>query len=147
MSVCIHSIDEQSPCGPADGTSSHLFCVQDRDSLVSVGRCKHYTTHAHVALPRTRDFSRVAQDLSHRVNRNLCVSQNSHLTSSTVCHAALFHFPPAPQSDLLSCHQPDLRCCLLHTEIFPATIHQMSLSATWPNRTPLQFSAASGSQR
>ena len=31
----------------------------------------------HTSHSRTRDFSRVAQDLRHRVNRNCCVSQNS----------------------------------------------------------------------
>ena len=47
------------------------------DSLVSHCRCKHYTTPTRASHSRTRFFSRLAQDLSHRV-RNRCVSQNSH---------------------------------------------------------------------
>ena len=47
------------------------------DSFVSDGVCKHCTKPTHTSHSRTRDFSRLAQDLSHRVNRNLCVSQNS----------------------------------------------------------------------
>ena len=46
--------------------------------FVVAGRvCKHYKPK-HTSHFRTRDFSCVAQDLSHRVNRNRCVSQNSH---------------------------------------------------------------------
>ena len=48
------------------------------DSLVSDGRCKHYTKSTHTSHFRRRDFSRLTQDFSHRVNRNRCVSQNSH---------------------------------------------------------------------
>ena len=39
--------------------------------------CKHYTQPTHTSHSRTRDFSRVAQNLSHRV-RIHSVSQNSH---------------------------------------------------------------------
>ena len=69
-------------------------------------------TPAHVI------FSRVAQDLGDRVNRNRCVSQNSHSShpAQHVAHAlvvvtfTLEHhltFPHALQSDLLPDHLPD----------------------------------------
>ena len=61
------------------------------------------------------------------------------LTSSTACRTrprccflhtrACPHFPHALRSELLSDHLPDLRCCPLHTEIYPARIHRMCLSA------------------
>ena len=47
------------------------------DSLLREGWCKHHTNPTHTSHFRTRDFSRLAQDLSHRV-RNRCLSQNSH---------------------------------------------------------------------
>ena len=94
-------------------------------------------TAAHVI------FSRVAQDLSHRVNRNfLCLAKKSfsHLArhvarALVVASFTLRHyltFPHALQSDLLSDHLPDLRCCALHTEMCPARIHRRL------NRTRLQ---------
>ena len=46
------------------------------DSFVSDGWCKHNTKPTQTSQSRTRYFSRLAQDLSHRV-RNRCVSQNS----------------------------------------------------------------------
>ena len=66
------------------------------------------------------------------------------LTLSTACRTrprccfphtwALPHFPHALPSDLLS----DLRCCPLHTEIYPARIYRMCLSAPWLDHTRLQ---------
>ena len=69
--------------------------------------------------------------LSHRVNRNRCVSQNSH-SSHLAQHVAralvVVSFRPEqyltflmhPQSDLLSDHPPELHCCPLHTETYCA---------------------------
>ena len=59
----------------------------NEDALVIDGVCKHYTKPTHTSHSRTRDFSRVAQDLSHRGNRNRCVSQNSH-SSPVAQHVA-----------------------------------------------------------
>ena len=51
---------------------------QVKELVCREGVCVNTTlNHAHLALPHTF-FSRVTQDFSHRVNRNLCVSQNSH---------------------------------------------------------------------
>ena len=58
------------------------------DCLVSDGGVKT-TSHS-----RTRDVARFAQDLSHRVNRNRCVSQNSHTSflAQHVTRALVFCF-------------------------------------------------------
>ena len=70
--------------------------------------CQHYTKPTHTSHSCTRDFSRLAQDLSHRV-RNHCVSQNSHsshqaqhvaralvVVSFTLEHYLTFHMYSSP---------------------------------------------------
>ena len=71
--------------------------------------CKHYTKPTHTSHSRTRDFSRVAQELSHRVHKNRCVSQHSHsshlaqhvarafvVVSFTLQHYFTFHMHSSP---------------------------------------------------
>ena len=50
------------------GTKNCVPLTGNGDSLVSDGRCKHCTQPTHTPHSRTRDFSRLAQDSSHRVN-------------------------------------------------------------------------------
>ena len=117
------------------------------DSLVSDGVCKQDTKPTHTSHSRTRYFSRLAQDLSHRV-RNRCVSQNSHSShlAQRVPRAFVFflhtcvlpHFPHTLLSDLRPDHLPHLYLRLLHMEIYPAQIHRMCLSISWLKRSRLQ---------
>ena len=100
------------------------------ETLIDIMLCKHFTKPTHKSHSRTRDFSSVSQDLSHRVNRNLCVQQNrrSHI-KHRMSHAPSRLFPSHLSTTLPSDHQLDLGCCPLHTEKKPARIHRMCLSA------------------
>ena len=97
---------------------------------VKVFLLQHYTKPTHTSHSRTRDFSRVAQDLSHRVNRNRCVSRNSrshiyhsmshapsllfpsHLstTSPSTCTPVRPSIRPSTEPSLLSTSHGDLPC-------------------------------------
>ena len=101
-------------------------------------------TPAHVTL------SRVAQDLSHRVNRHRCVSQNSHPSylAQHFARASLLFPSHLSTSSLSTCtpvrlslpdYLPDLHWCLLHTEIYLAQIHWVCLSVPWLKRTRLHY--------
>ena len=89
-------------------------------------------TPAHVI------FSRVVQDLSHRVRIHSVSHKTvilhikhsmSHVLRCCILHTwALLHLPHALQSDPLLVRQPDLYWCHLHTGIHPAPIHRMCLS-------------------
>ena len=63
-----------------DGVNDSFFQTKPRvkegngDSLGSDGVCKDCTKPTHTSHCRSRDFSRLAEDLSHQV-RNRCVSQ------------------------------------------------------------------------
>ena len=103
-------------------------------------------TPAHVIL------SRVAQELessSQQESLRLAKQSSSHraqhvaraLVVGFLHTRALLHFPHALQSDLLSDHLPDLRCCPLYMEKYFARIHRMFLSPSppsWLNRTRTQ---------
>ena len=83
------------------------------DSFVSDGGCKHYTNPTHTSHFRTRDFSRLAQDLSH------------HVKSPSALSLAL---------QILHLH------CSFHMEMTTVTIHnKLRLSAHWLNRNCLHF--------
>ena len=73
------------------------------------GSQEHKTLHqpTHTSHSRTRDFSRMAQDLSHRVNTNLCVSQTSrsHIKHS-MSHAPSSLFPSHLSTTSLSTCTP-----------------------------------------
>ena len=115
------------------------------DSLVSDEGCKHYTKPTHTSHSRTRDFFLAWLKTWVIESTGIVVSlRKVVLTLSTACRTrprccfphtwALPHFPHALPSDLLS----DLRCCPLHTEIYPARIYRMCLSAPWLDHTRLQ---------
>ena len=63
--LCTHYTHDCFSRGSRLEPSSQISCLS------------HKTPNPRTSHFRTRDFSRLAQDLSHRVNRNLCVSQNS----------------------------------------------------------------------
>ena len=119
-------------------------------SLVSDGRCKHCTKPTHTSHSRTRDVSRLAQDLCHRVDRIRSVShkasRSSHpaqhlaralvVVSCTLEHYLTFHMRSSPTCYPTICQI--LRCCPHHAEIYPARIHRTCLSALWLKRTRLK---------
>ena len=110
--------------------------------------CKHYTKPTHTSHSTTLDFTRVAQDLSHRVNRNRCVSQNSrshiqhsmshtlsllfpsHLstTSFSTCTPVRLSIRLSTRLSLLSTSHGDLPC------VDPSNVS----FAPWRKRTGLQ---------
>ena len=66
-------------------TSQGVSLTGNGDSLVSDGVCKHHTKPTHTSYSRTRDFSRVAQDLSHRVAPSLLFPSHLSTTSLFTC--------------------------------------------------------------
>ena len=111
-----------------------MYSLQATGSVNTTLHSRTRRTRAHVI------FSRLAQDLSHRVKIH-SVSQNSnsshqhrisHAPSWLIpSHLSTTSLPHALQSDPIPVHLPDLRCCHLHMGIHPALIHRMCLSATW----------------
>ena len=93
-------------------------------------------------LPGQRDFSRMAQDLSHRQESLwLAKHSSSHPARHVTLAFVLVSFTLEHYFTFLSDHLSDHLCCSLHTETHPATIHRMCLSALWLSRTRLQVTS------
>ena len=106
-------------------------------SVASDGMCTHYTKPTHTSHPVDVIYSRVAQDLSHRVHRNRCVSPHlaQHVAralvvvSFTLEHDLTFHMHSSP-----TCY-PTIFQTLIDVYFTLRFIHRMSLSAPWAKRT------------
>ena len=62
-------------------SSQGVSLAGNGDSFVNDGVCKHCTQPTHTSHARTREFSRVAQDLSHRVRFHVALTKQSFFTS------------------------------------------------------------------
>ena len=77
------------------------------DSFQSDGVCEHYTHSMHTSDARTRDFSRLAQDLSHRVRFHVSLTKTviPHIKHS-MSHALSLLFPSQLNTTSLSTCTP-----------------------------------------
>ena len=113
-----------------------------------VASCPPTGAPTHMSHFRTRDFSRVAQDLNHRANRNRCVSQNCHsahqaqhvaralvVVSFTLEHYLTFHMHAYPT--FYSTVNQTFIDVIFTRGFFLALIHRMCLSDPWLKRTRL----------
>ena len=113
------AIIRQMVAGTKLGCTVNFFSKKKKTQLEGVS----FTGNGDLTTSARVKFSRVPRGSS----LCLCVTKqsSSHLART--------------KSDFLPDHLPNLRCCPLHMERYPARILRMCLSATWLNRTRQQM--------